>query len=67
MRCLTCKNCTIWPAERGYSEYTPGSSGSWRCSMSVWDVDAEDLDKDGILKLFLKGERCPHWEDDGRK
>lgn len=67
MRCLTCKHCTINAEEPGYGEYTPGSPAWWRCGKNVWDIHVYDLDKDGILKLFQKGERCAHWEDDGRK
>lgn len=66
MKCLTCKHCCIDFGSPGYSEMTPGHSGSWKCHKHMWGLSDYD-GKEDVEKAFEMGESCTMWESDRRK
>ena len=67
MKCLTCKFCEIDFGDAGWSEYTPGTSGEWKCHKGVWEILATPHAKENIRSAFEKGEACDKWAPEDKE
>lgn len=60
--CLYCKHFYLYAGSPGYSEWTPGSTGSIECLKGLWKMDDCD-DTDGYRRKMETAQTCDKFED----
>jgi len=60
--CTLCEHCYLAQGSHGYSEYTPGWSGSLECMKNKWEVDFMEDDSDSFRKKMQMANACEEYK-----
>jgi hypothetical protein len=56
--CIECKYWTIYAAEEGYSDWTPGSDFQMFCSKNHWTLDPYRDSEDKLREYYETAKEC---------